>query len=168
MYGEEMLEVSREEAKKARERLNKIEEQPTGITGGDGAASHAAVTRTAMRKNTDNILKETRIRPVLDYLKENGLDMNGVIPHPLAWDVMDDGDGTYYLHTIDGTDIECAYSRSGGDITFHRLTADGKTFIETDTAVKAGGKDRTRAFFVGLAILVAIIAVGMLLLTWSY
>ena len=103
MLQQEILEASREEAENARKKLKDIEDTPTGITGGGSAAGHT-VTRTAMRKNTDNISKSVYIQHVLDQIAGRAPEIKGVIPHPIAWDIMEH-DGTYYFHEIDGPNI---------------------------------------------------------------
>lgn len=164
MIRQDLLEASREEAETARKKLKQIEDTPTGITGGGSAAGHT-VTRTAMRKNTSNISRSTYIKPVLDFIADNAPHVTGIIPHPIAWDVMEDGD-TYYLHEIDGAEIECVYTKSDGEFTFHHLTADGQTLVDQDTAVPSlEKKDTKRVIIAAIAVVMVLTAV---LLIWAY
>ena len=164
MMQRELLEESRREAAIARKKLKEIEDMPTGITGGGSAAGHT-VTRTAMRKNSSNISKSTYIKPVLDYLAEHAPQVTGIIPHPIAWDVMED-DRTYYLHEIDGPAIECVYTRSSGEITFHLLSADGQVLLEQDTSVPFPEKKDTTKIILTVAAVVAVLTA--LMLVWAY
>ncbi len=166
MFRQEVLEASREEAKEAKKKLKNIEETPTGITGGGSAAGHT-VTRTAMRKNNDNISKSVYIQHVLNQLAERDPKLTGVIPHPIAWDIMEDA-GTYYLHEIDGPDIECVYTKENGQITFHLLTADGRTLIDQDTPVKITEKKDTGKVIIAVAAIVAALVALMMLSTIMY
>ena len=67
MLKQEILEASRKDAEQAKKKLKNIEETPTGITGGGSAAGHT-VTRTAIRKNNDNISKSVYIQHGLNQL----------------------------------------------------------------------------------------------------
>ena len=166
MLKQEILEASRKEAEQAKKKLKNIEETPTGITGGGSAAGHT-VTRTAMRKNNDNISKSVYIQHVLNQLSECAPNITGVIPHPIAWDIMED-DGTYYLHEIDGPDIECVYTKENGQIIFHLLTADGRTLIDQDTPVKITEKKDTVKVIIAVAAIVAALVALMMLSTIMY
>lgn len=166
MLRQEILEASRQEAETAKITLKNIEEKPTGITGGGSAAGHT-VTRTAMRKNNDNISKSVYIQHVLNRLAECEPEITGVIPHPIAWNIVED-DGTYYLHEIDGADIECVYTKGPGQITFHLLTADGRTIIDHDTPVKITEKKDTGKVIVAVAAIVAALVALMMLSTAMY
>ena len=134
MYSQELMEQSRERAKEEKERFQTIKKHPTGITGGGSVIAHT-VTRTAMRKNMSNLRKDTYIQPLLEYLKEIAPNIGGIIPHPLAWSVVVDED-TCYLHSIDGPDIEAAYTRIKKGEIIHTLIADGKVYVDKDTEVK--------------------------------
>lgn len=166
MLQQEILEASRKEAEQAKKKLKNIEETPTGITGGGSAAGHT-VTRTAMRKNNDNISKSVYIQHVLNQLAERDPEIAGVIPHPIAWNIVEH-DGTYYLHEIDGADIECVYSKENGQIIFHLLTADGRTLIDQDTPVKITEKKDTVKVIIGVAAIVAALVALMMLSTIMY
>ncbi len=165
MMQRELLEESRREAALARRKLKEIEDMPTGITGGGSAAGHT-VTRTAMRKNSSNISKSTYIKPVLDFIADHAPQVTGIIPHPIAWYVMEDGE-TYYLHEIDGAEIECVYTKSDGEITFHLLTADGLALVDQDTTVPSLEKKDTRGLIIAaiavLAVLTAVLLVCALI-----
>lgn len=166
MLRQEILDASREEAEEAKKKLKSIEETPTGITGGGSAAGHT-VTRTAMRKNNDNISKSVYIQHVLNQLSECDPRITGVIPHPIAWDIMED-EGTYYLHEIDGPDIECVYTKENGQIIFHLLTAAGRTLIDKDTPVKITEKKDTVKVIIAVAAIVAALVALMMLSTIMY
>lgn len=160
MIKQELLEASRKEAETARKKLKQIEDTPTGITGGGSAAGHT-VTRTAMRKNTSNINKSTYIRPVLDFIENHAPNVTGIIPHPIAWDVMEDGE-TYYLHEIDGAEIECVYTKSDGEIIFHLLTADGQALVDQDTTVPSLEKKDTKGLIIAAIAVVAVLTAVLL------
>lgn len=166
MLQQEILEASRKEAEQAKKKLKNIEETPTGITGGGSAAGHT-VTRTAMRKNNDNISKSVYIQHVLNQLAERDPEIAGVIPHPIAWNIVEH-DGTYYLHEIDGADIECVYSKENGQIIFHLLTADGRTLIDQDTPVIITEKKDTVKVIIAVAAIVAALVALMMLSTIMY
>ncbi len=166
MLQQEILEASREEAENARKKLKDIEDTPTGITGGGSAAGHT-VTRTAMRKNTDNISKSVYIQHVLDQIAGRAPEIKGVIPHPIAWDIMEH-DGTYYFHEIDGPDIECVYTKESGRIIFHLLKADGRMLIDQDTPVEITEKKDTGKVIIAVAVIVAVLVALMMLSSLFY
>jgi len=164
MYKEKLLIASRKESEEAKNKLKKIESTPTGIMGGE-SATHTTVTRTAMRKNNDNIKKEYQIRPVLNYLEEEMPYLRGVIPHPIAWHVLEDGD-MYYVHSIDGPDVECVYERKDGNIVFNRLFVDEKEVINEDTSVgKYVEKGSMKNVIIGAALISA--ALIVILAVWG-
>lgn len=119
-----------------------------------------------MRKNNSNISKSTYIKPVLDYLEEHAPQITGIIPHPIAWDIMEDN-GTYYLHEIDGADIECVYTKSKGINTFHLLTADGQTIVDQDTSVPSHEKNDTKKMIVTAIAVVAVLIALMLICSYA-
>ena len=164
MLKQEVLEASRREAEAAKATLKNITETPTGITGGGSAAGHT-VTRTAMRKNSDHISKSTYIRHVLDQLALRAPELTGVIPHPIAWDIMEE-DGTYYFHEIDGPDVECVYTKESGKIIYHRLSTDGRILIDQDTPVEITEKKDTGKVILVVTAVVAVLVMLMLMSVW--
>ena len=156
----EVFEQLKEEAGRARETFQ--DKETSGINM-DGAFTMAP-SRAQMRKVEDLQTKEFYVKKVLRSIEEQGTDVAGIIPHPLAWqiDIVDD---TVYAFTIDGKKVECAFpekeqereQEQEKDICVHRLTVDEETLIDSDRQISFAPKKDQR-------LIVLASAIGILLL----
>lgn len=171
MFSEQLLEESRQSAARAKQNLEHITGQPTGITGGGSAAGHT-VTRTAMRKNVDHISKSIHIDKVLAFIAKvsgKSSEQYGIIPHPLAWDLCFDGE-TVYAHTIDGPEVECVFEdpekNAAKKYCVYRLVVDGNHLINQETSVALTANKKHK--MVGVIAIIAVILFFAILILPAY
>ncbi len=179
MFSEQLLEESRQSAARAKQKLEHITGQPTGITGGGSAAGHT-VTRTAMRKNVDHISKSIHIDKVLAFIAKvsgKSSEQYGIIPHPLAWNLCFDGD-TVYAHTIDGPEVECVFDdpetnasenpekNAARKYRVYRLSVNGDVLIDQGTDVSLVSNKKHK--IVGVIAVFAVILFFALLILPAY
>ena len=149
----EQLKVQADQARKT------FKSKETSGINMDGAFTMAP-SRAQMRKIEDLQSKEFYVKKVLRFIGERGGSTTGIIPHPLAWkiDIVDD---MVYAFTIDGTEVECAFTEKEQEeekeICVHRLTVDKETLIDSDRQISFTPKKDQR-------LIVLASAVGILLL----
>ena len=171
MFSKQLLEESRQSAARAKQNLEHITDQPTGITGGGSAAGHT-VTRTAMRKNVDHISKSIHLDKILAFIAKvsgKSSEQYGIIPHPLAWDLCFDGD-TVYAHTIDGPEVECVFDdpekNAAKNYCVYRLVVDDDVLIDQETSVALTVNKKHK--MVGVIAIIAVILFFAILILPAY
>ena len=108
MYNEEKLDASRKRAETAKENRKNPPQD----------AAEAAYDE-----------KDMYVRPVIRFLEEEIPNMIGVIKDPDAWEIMNDGN-TYYLHSLEGTEVECAYTITEDSYCVHMLNVCGIKYLK--------------------------------------
>ena len=142
----EIFEQLKEQADKERKTFKSKETSGINMDG----AFTMAPSRAQMRKVEDLQTKEFYVKKVLRAIEEQSGSTDGIIPHPLAWQI-NIVDETVYAFAIDGREVACAFTESGEDFCVHWLAVDGKTLIDTDSQITAR-KGKNQIYIVAAAV----------------